>query len=382
MPAQSQKRARSSSQSISTEHYEELPRKRRARRSDAEILALEISRMQANSPIKQGSRLSRGQGSQSLRNSQNSSKAEIHQYKDPQFTNSRSLSRATENGSINRQRARYSDAHLPSSSIRSQQSLPKSAEKAERRQERNASERLQEDAPHHASNEIDRGTNGNSRREDKAENEGFQRLKVVHRRVPKDHIKNKWNPLDSIAIDRISDLLHDVERSVVMRVHDDRKRSQASSAVQLVSRKLQRKLTKGLPFPPATRVRREDDFDFEKILESNRILETQLTPMIHSIELLQAEIAKEEALLESESSDLGQLEANAKNQAAESRRAAKKTHYLALPDISALKKESNALSLSLVTTRPPMDNMDVRTTYTNQYSRLISLYRTVTKMMI
>ena len=81
-----------------------------------------------------------------------------------------------------------------------------------------------------------------------------------------------------------------------------------SSLVDLLS-----KISKGLPFPPARRSRREDDFDFEKILDHNRALESLLTPALHANELLESELIKTKMLLESEEGILAQLETNAKD---------------------------------------------------------------------
>jgi CENP-Q, a CENPA-CAD centromere complex subunit len=156
----------------------------------------------------------------------------------------------------------------------------------------------------------------------------YQHLAAVTRGVARHTIDTKWEPLTSSAVDRISQLLNDVERSVVIRLQDERKRTQASTAVQMVVRRLHRKLTRGQPFPPSTRSLPEEDFDFEKILGSSRALEARLTPMLHSIELLKAETAKEKALLEAEADTLETLEANAKAEASRRRRAERTLHNI------------------------------------------------------
>ncbi len=160
----------------------------------------------------------------------------------------------------------------------------------------------------------------------------YQHLAAVTRGVSRHTIDTKWEPLPATAIDRISQMLNDVERSVVMRLQDERKRTQASTAVQMVSRRLHRKLTRGQPFPPSTRLLPEEDFDYEKILDSSRALETRLTPMLHSIELLNAETAKEEALLDADAATLEALEANAKAEASRRRRAEKTLHDILRDD--------------------------------------------------
>jgi hypothetical protein len=111
-------------------------------------------------------------------------------------------------------------------------------------------------------------------------------------------------------------MLQDIQRPVVVCLSNDQKRTQASTALQMVSRRLVSKISKGLPFPQGTRNHQEDDFDFEKILDHNRALEAHLTPALHANELLEAELRKETARLESEQANLAGLEANAKAEAA------------------------------------------------------------------
>jgi hypothetical protein len=84
----------------------------------------------------------------------------------------------------------------------------------------------------------------------------------------------------------------------------------------MVSRRLVSKILKGLPFPQGTRNHQEDDFDFEKILDHNRALEAHLTPALHANELLEFELRKEMARLESEQAYLAGVEANTKREAA------------------------------------------------------------------
>lgn len=160
----------------------------------------------------------------------------------------------------------------------------------------------------------------------------YQYLASTTHEVARHTIDAKWGSLPRPAIDRISQLLSDVERSVIMRLQDERKRTQASTAIEMIVRRLHGRLSRGQPFPPSTRSQYEEDFDFEKILDSSRALEAQLTPMLHSIELLKAEAAKEEALLESESATLETLEDNAKAEATQRKKAAKKMHKILLDD--------------------------------------------------
>ncbi len=145
-------------------------------------------------------------------------------------------------------------------------------------------------------------------------------------------IETKWEPLPANCVESIAQLLSDIQRPVIVRLSDERKRTQASTALQMVSRRLVSKISKGIPFPPGTRNRREDDFDFEKILDHNRSLETQLTPALHASELLESELNKELSWLEVEREKLEELETNAKAEANMRKTAAKKAHSVLQSD--------------------------------------------------
>lgn len=202
---------------------------------------------------------------------------------------------------------------------------------------------------HHGQSRVDSGVQQND----------YQHIRSTKRRVPKAVTQDKWTPLPKPAIDRIGQLLLDVERATVMRLQDEQKRLQASTAIQLVSRRVQRKLIKGLPFPPATRALKEDDFEFEKVLDNSRNLEAQLTPMLHSIELLKAELAKEESKLAVEQEELMELESNAKDEFAESNKTLKRLHYLVRPDTGSSVPETSFAYLSSNTDKSSRDLIDV-----------------------
>jgi hypothetical protein len=121
-------------------------------------------------------------------------------------------------------------------------------------------------------------------------------------------------------------LLGDIEKSVVQRLRDERKRTQASTAIQMVTRRLGRKIARGLPFPPGSRPQREEDFDFERILDATRKLEGLLTPALHARELLKGEIRREEVMLEREKEALEKLERNAAAERSRRKAEAKKLH--------------------------------------------------------
>ncbi|ELR08147.1 hypothetical protein VC83_08905 [Pseudogymnoascus destructans] len=139
----------------------------------------------------------------------------------------------------------------------------------------------------------------------------FQHLEPVECRISHNTIDSTWEHLPATARDRAMQLLGDIEKSVVQRLRDERKRTQASIAIQMVTRRLGRKIARGLPFPPGSRPQREEDFDFERILDATRKQEGLLTPALHARELLKAEIRREEVMLEREKQALEKLEKNA-----------------------------------------------------------------------
>lgn len=156
----------------------------------------------------------------------------------------------------------------------------------------------------------------------------YQHLAEVMRKVPRHTIDTKWGPLPANCLELISQLLIDVQRPVVARIKEDHKRSQATSALQSSSHSLLKKISKGIPFPQGTRPQREDDFNFEKILDHNMALEAQLTPALHANELLEDELHKESVWLESEKANLVELERNAKAAAISRKQAERKLHSL------------------------------------------------------
>ena len=124
-----------------------------------------------------------------------------------------------------------------------------------------------------------------------------------------------------------------------MRLKDEEKRDQASNAINTVIRRVTRKIAKGMPFPPpslAPRTKeerqgkegggRDTDFDAERIIDASREAERKLTPLLHSVMLLKAEIKREEELLEAETKALERLERNAKEDRARRRAEVRKFH--------------------------------------------------------
>ena len=191
-------------------------------------------------------------------------------------------------------------------------------------------------------------------RPEREEAPSYQKLSAVIRQVSRGTINSKWEKLPQGGVERVSQMLYDIQRPTVIHLNDERRRTQASTALQMVSRRLVKKISK-IPFPQGTRSHREDDFDFEKTLDYNRTLESILTPASHANKLLEAELIKESALLEAEKSTLEELTTNAKSESSLRIEAGRKLHSLLqtdgfLVEIEGLDHISSQNGPSLLTT--------------------------------
>ncbi|RDL39258.1 uncharacterized protein BP5553_03598 [Venustampulla echinocandica] len=182
----------------------------------------------------------------------------------------------------------------------------------------------------------------------------YQHLAAVTRRVPRQTIEAKWEALNPSCIEHISQLLADIQKPAAVRFKDEHRRTQASTVLQMVSRRLVSKISKGIPFPPGTSRQREDDFNFEKIINRNRVLDSQLTAAIDGNKLLDASLSNEMALLESETAALSKLETNAKAEARKRKQGERKLHPLLQPDGSATEDGMDDAGIVSTSVRPTL----------------------------
>ncbi|KAF9874507.1 hypothetical protein CkaCkLH20_08070 [Colletotrichum karsti] len=164
------------------------------------------------------------------------------------------------------------------------------------------------------------------------------------RHISRSTMEEKWSPLAPSSLSLISNILHVAERPVLQRLKDnDKRRESAASVMRGITNRLNRKLSRGMPFPPASvppragasaaKKQNEDngrleEFDFERIVDSIASLERQLDPAIHAVELLKKEKELAEKALEEEYESLKKLEANAKSEARHFKDNLRKTHVL------------------------------------------------------
>ncbi|OGE53899.1 hypothetical protein PENARI_c007G00802 [Penicillium arizonense] len=164
-------------------------------------------------------------------------------------------------------------------------------------------------------------------------------LKPHVRRVPERTIKSKWITLPEPVQERVRDMFHSLERPVIMRSQNERKRIEAQGAVQAVVRNLGKRLPR-MPFPPATK---DSNFDYESALNEHRALESSLATMTDSVDLLKAEIAKEEAALVRDKKSLQEMDKNAKRAEAERKRQTKNEHPV-LRQLDALPQTEGSMA--------------------------------------
>ncbi|KXH41229.1 hypothetical protein CSIM01_03435 [Colletotrichum simmondsii] len=165
------------------------------------------------------------------------------------------------------------------------------------------------------------------------------------RQVPRSVIEEKWSPLTNPSLSIVSNLLRLAERPVLQRIPgSEKRRDQAASALHLITNRLVKKLSRGLPFPPAsapptggknsskklleTDGGRVEELNFERVIEGVAALERQLDPLLHAVDLLKTEKEREEKALEEDYDTLRTLEANARSEARNFKDSLRKTHVL------------------------------------------------------
>ncbi|CAD6499562.1 BgTH12-03673 [Blumeria graminis f. sp. triticale] len=174
----------------------------------------------------------------------------------------------------------------------------------------------------------------NSSKNDSDDNEPlpYQKLTAVTRYVSQHVIEKKWRAMPSNYVEHISILLKDIEKDVIYRLGSKR-RTEIGLVLQQITRKLITKLSNGALFPISHR-KNQENFNFEKILDKNQLLENHLTPILHTNELLETEVNKELAWLEVEKEKLGELEINAKTERVSRNEASRKLHAVLQKNLS------------------------------------------------
>ncbi|KAJ9649390.1 hypothetical protein H2199_000165 [Coniosporium tulheliwenetii] len=172
----------------------------------------------------------------------------------------------------------------------------------------------------------------------------YQYLRAHTRHIPQDTITTKWINLPLPAQQAVRTLFKATKRPVLASIREGQRRTEAELTLNAVIQKLERQLPR-MPFPPKTK---EAHLDLEKVLERNRVLEGELTPALHWVELLKVEIEKEEEALDRDRVALAELEANAKAEERRRRKQVKKAHPLLTESLDHGYEGDDAESIGLV----------------------------------
>ncbi|KAF4955171.1 hypothetical protein FGADI_4753 [Fusarium gaditjirri] len=161
------------------------------------------------------------------------------------------------------------------------------------------------------------------------------------RTIRSSKIAADWTGLAGASLPTTKSILKLAQQPILQRMAPtNNRRTHTSAALHLVYRRMERKLARGLPFPPGnastTTKRRLDadggralELDFEAVLDGKAALERQLVPGMHAVELLKTEKERMERELERDYEKLRNLEANARAQTRERKDLFRKAHVLA-----------------------------------------------------
>ncbi|PWW77539.1 hypothetical protein C7212DRAFT_314626 [Tuber magnatum] len=132
-------------------------------------------------------------------------------------------------------------------------------------------------------------------------------LKPRVRNVPQELVEAKWGILSDWGREEVMEVVRAAERPVLMTFRRENRRVEAQEVLHRVVRRIENSLTK-VPVPP---LGKDTYLNYEKLLGKNRALEAILEPDLRQIAELEAEIEKEQKLLEKEEDYLQELKKNA-----------------------------------------------------------------------
>lgn len=163
---------------------------------------------------------------------------------------------------------------------------------------------------------------------DQPQKRPYTYLAPKQRDIPVSTISSTWTPLQPPALATARQILQLSTRPVLQALAPGPRRDAASSAIRAATKRLSSKLSKGLPFPPASRAAakaakrskvpradgREAELDFEAVAAEMEALEGRLQPLLHSIEVLSGEEKRLEKVLEKEAAELEVLARNGREE--------------------------------------------------------------------
>ncbi|KAH0614704.1 uncharacterized protein H6S33_000340 [Morchella sextelata] len=130
------------------------------------------------------------------------------------------------------------------------------------------------------------------------------------RNIPQEVVENKWGPLSEKAKDEFLEVMKVAERPVLMTFGNEKKRAEAQRVLDGALRRLKSALPK-IPVPP---MGKDMTLNYEKLLTKNRDLEAILAPELRQIADLEAEIEREQKLMDQDMASHRNLKNNAATQ--------------------------------------------------------------------
>ncbi|KAK9465043.1 CENP-Q, a CENPA-CAD centromere complex subunit-domain-containing protein [Lipomyces arxii] len=160
-------------------------------------------------------------------------------------------------------------------------------------------------SPKHSQKRLPKATKDNE--DHRIASRKFVFKAVVHKVRP-DVIRRQWTRLSDSSREEVMRSLSAAAFEVTNSVTGDKKKKEAQETMSAVIQLLERRLRR-LPVPPTAK---ERNFQYEKMLEINALLEGDMVANLERIAKLENEITSEELQLKNDQEYLGTLKENAK----------------------------------------------------------------------
>lgn len=184
------------------------------------------------------------------------------------------------------------------------------------------------------------------------------------REIPVSVISSKWSPLNPSSVELARQTLQLAERPVLQTYAPGPRRDAATAAIRIATKRVVNSISRGLPFPPASRYSvqlatrkkksyngknknkrksaaaddddgpdgREVELDLEAVISETEALEKRLEPLLHSIEILRAEEKRMDAVIERDTAELSTLSQNSRRELNLWRESLRKSAHPLLPE--------------------------------------------------
>ncbi|KAF2839607.1 hypothetical protein M501DRAFT_1010693 [Patellaria atrata CBS 101060] len=181
----------------------------------------------------------------------------------------------------------------------------------------------------------------------------FKQLTTRTRYISQDTMAEKWRPLPQAVQHQIREIFRAAKRQIILGKRDDRRRAEAEVVLASVVKRLDKMLPK-MAVPQKTL---EMHFNLDKLIERNVALDSQLTPAMHSVELLKSQIKEQEQLLNIDRQCLKRLKDDAREEELRQRSTTRGVHPAIKLPVDFEKGDDDPESISLVLSTPFADQV-------------------------